>query len=71
MTVDEILSAAETLTLEERKKLISGLIEQSARDRRCQSDFKLVGSTEIVGDLEEDSRAIREMVNRSLERTTA
>jgi hypothetical protein len=71
MTVDEILSAAQSLTFEERKKLIRGLFEMDARDRRAQSGFKLAGSIEIVGDLEEGSRAIREMVNRSLERTAA
>jgi hypothetical protein len=71
MTVDEILSAAQSLTFAERKKLIRGLFEMDARAQRAQSGFKLAGSMEVVGDIDEAIRANRAAIREVLEKRAA
>jgi hypothetical protein len=61
MTIEEILNVTQTLTFEERKKLIFGLFDQMPRTGGS------LGTIEYVGDFEAGKRAIRDMVNASLE----
>ncbi|MGH9841455.1 MAG: hypothetical protein ACREEM_22100 [Blastocatellia bacterium] len=63
MTVEEILNVAQTLTFEDRKKLIQGLFEQMPRTGG------LLGTIEYVGNLGSAKQTMRAMVNESLERT--
>lgn len=64
-TVEEILTAAQTLTFEERKKLIQGLFGQLPKSDR------LAGSIEYAGDWDASKAALRAAVSQSLARTAA
>ena len=63
MTVEEILTAAQVLTFEERKRLIQGLFVQMPRTGG------LAATIIEVNDLEAGKRELRQMVEESLERT--
>lgn len=63
MDVNEILTAAQTLTFEERKRLIQGLFSQMPKTKG------LAGTITEVGDLDLGTEAIRTMVQQSLERS--
>jgi hypothetical protein len=63
LTVEEILSAAQTLTVEERKRLIQELLAQMPRTG------SLAGTIIEVNDFEAGKRELRQMVEESLERT--
>ena len=63
MTIDEILSVAQALTFEDRKRLIQGLFEQMPRTGG------LLGTIEYVGDLDTARQTMRAMVSESLEST--
>jgi hypothetical protein len=65
MTLEEILTAAQVLTFEERKKLIQGLFGQLPKSSQ------LAGSVEYVGDWEAGKAALRSLAGESLARTAA
>ena len=65
ITVEEILTVAQTLTFEERKKLIQVLFSQLPKSDRS------AGSVEYARDWEAGKAAIRGMVSQSLTRTAA
>lgn len=64
MTVEEILSAAQVLSFEERKRLIQGLFVQMPQTS------SLAGTIVSVNDFEAGKQELRQRVAESLERTT-
>jgi len=65
MSVEEIVSAAQALTFEERKKLIHALFTQMPKPS------PLAGSVEYVADWEEAKAGLKVMVAESLVRKAA
>ena len=65
MTVEEILQVTQTLTFEERKKLIQGLFVQMPQTGG------LAGTIVEVGDLDAGARELRQLVEQSLAKTAA
>ena len=63
MTVEEILNVAQSMTFQERKRLIQGLFAQIPKSP------ELAGTLEFVGDWETGKQTIRTMLNESLART--
>jgi hypothetical protein len=63
MTVHELVTAAQSLSFEQRKALIKALFEQSPKTAR------LAGSITQIGDLEAASQHIRKLVGHSIQRT--
>jgi len=63
MTVEEILSAAQVLTFEERKRLIQGLFVQMPQTG------SLAGTIVAVNNFEAGKQELRRRVAESLERT--
>ncbi|HYE75666.1 MAG TPA: hypothetical protein VEF04_20145 [Blastocatellia bacterium] len=63
ITIEEILSAAQKLTHEQRKQLIQELFLQMPKSNG------LSGSVTWVGDLEKGKETLRELVGQSLQHT--
>lgn len=63
ITVEEILSAAQELTHEQRKQLIHELFLQMPKHN------SLSGSVAWVGDLEEGKETLRDLVSQSFRHT--
>jgi len=63
MTVHELVTAAQSLPLEQRKALIKALFEQLPKTA------PLTGSITQIGDLEAASLHIRKLVSQSIQRS--
>lgn len=63
MTVHELVTAAQSLSFEQRKALIKALFEQLPKTE------PLAGSIIRAGDLEAASAHIRKLVNHSIQRS--
>jgi hypothetical protein len=64
MTVEEILNVAQSMTFQERKRLIQGLFAQMPKSP------ELAGTIEFVGDWEAGKQTVRTMINESLAHST-
>ena len=63
MTVHELVTAAQSLSFEQRKALIKALFEQLPKTA------SLAGSITQIGDLEAASQHIRKLISHSIQRS--